>query len=81
MREPEISQEGRTAGAFPERLRKLRERRRISRRTLGECCGLSKDVIRKYEEGEREPKASSLAEIADFFEVSADYLLGRQNFM
>lgn len=53
----------------------------MSRAALGECCGLSKDIIRKYETSEREPLASSLAEIADFFEVSTDYLLGRQDFM
>ena len=59
---------------FPVRLKKLRERRRI-------CCGMSKNVISQYERGDREPTASSLAQIADFFEVSTDYLLGRQNFL
>lgn len=53
----------------------------MSRLALGECCGLSKNIIGKYERGEQEPLASSLAEIADFFEVSTDYLLGRQDFM
>ena len=66
---------------FPERLRRLRERRRMSRKALGECCGLSKNIIGQYERGEREPMASSLTAIADFFEVSVDYLIGRQNFM
>lgn len=48
----------------------------MSRGALGECCGLSKSMIGKYERGEREPLASSLLKIADFFEVSVDYLLG-----
>lgn len=69
------------ASVFPDRLRKLRERRRMSRMALGGCCGLSKNIIGQYERGEREPMASSLAEIADFFEVSTDYLIGRQDFM
>lgn len=70
-----------TASAFPDRLRKLRERKRMSRAALGECCGMSKNVIGQYERGEREPMASSLVKMADFFEVSTDYLVGRQNFM
>lgn len=53
----------------------------MSRMALGECCGLSKNIIGQYERGEREPMASSLVEIADFFEVSTDYLIGRQDFM
>lgn len=63
---------------FPQRLRRLRERDRMDRKKLGECCGLSKSVISKYERGEREPSASSLEKIADFFDVSTDYLLGRE---
>lgn len=66
---------------FPARLRRLRERRRMSRQALGECCGLSKDIIRKYEQGEREPTATSLIAIADYFEIPIDYLVGRQNFL
>ena len=45
---------------FPKRLRALRERRQIKRRVLAELCGLSQHMIRRYEEGEMEPKASSL---------------------
>lgn len=66
-----------TRCAFPENLKQMRERRRMSRTALSECCGLSKNIISRYERGEREPSASSLIKIADFFEVSTDYLLGR----
>lgn len=65
---------------FPERLRRLRERRRMSRQALGELCGLSKDIIRKYERGDRKPSIETLERLADYFEVSTDYLLGRKNF-
>ena len=65
---------------FPRRLRRLRERRRMNRKALGECCGLSKNIIGQYERGEREPMASSLVKLADFFDVSVDELLGRENF-
>lgn len=63
---------------FPARLRRLREQRRMNRKALGECCGLSKNIIGKYEQGERKPSVDVLIILADFFDVSTDYLLGRQ---
>lgn len=63
---------------FPGRLRKLREREQLDRKRLGELCGLSKNIIGRYERGECEPSASSLEKIADFFGVTTDYLLGRE---
>ena len=62
---------------FPIRLRLLRERQRMNRTALGECCGLSKNMIGMYENGKKEPSIRVLMKIADFFEVSTDYLLGR----
>lgn len=61
---------------FAIRLQTLRERQRISRRVLGELVGMSKNAISRYERGEVEPKATALVLLADFFEVSVDYLLG-----
>ena len=66
---------------FSVRLRKLRERRGMSRRALAECCGISKNMISRYERGGRVPDINVATEIADFFEVSLDYLCGRQNFL
>lgn len=66
---------------FPGRLRRLRERRRMNRKAMSECCGLSKNIIGMYERGEKEPSLKTLIKIADFFEVSTDYLLGRKNFL
>lgn len=63
--------------AFQKRLREMRERRRISRRVLSELCGLNPDAVRRYERGEAEPTLSSLILLADYFEVSLDYLTGR----
>lgn len=59
------------------RIRFLREKKRISRRTLGELCGLSKNMVGLYERGEKMPSVEALVDLADFFEVSTDYLLGR----
>lgn len=66
---------------FTQRLRRLRERKRISRRVLSELCGLSKNMVSMYENGEAEPTASVIKELAECFGVSADYLLGlKENF-
>lgn len=62
---------------FRERLQWLREKKRISRIVLSELCGLHPDAIRRYERGENKPDMESLIAIADFFEVSVDYLIGR----
>jgi len=64
--------------SFPERLQSMRKRRRISKSVMSELCGLSKSMISKYERGEREPKMETLVALADFFECSIDYLVGRK---
>ena len=65
--------------AFPQRLARLRRRYRISRLRLSELCGLNTDAIRRYEIG-TPPSVKSLIAIADYFEVSTDYLLGRDGY-
>ena len=60
-----------------ERLKALRRKERKSRQVLSELCGLSPDAIRRYETEEATPSIQSLELIADYFEVSTDYLLER----
>ena len=62
---------------FAKRLQWLRERKGISRRVLSELCGLGSSQIARYERGEQNPNATSLVALADFFDVSVDYLLCR----
>lgn len=64
--------------SFAQRLQYMRERRGISRRVLSELCGLSKNVIARYERGEQQPTLASLVALADFFECEIDYLLCRK---
>lgn len=63
---------------FPERLKKLRERRRMNRKALGELCGMSKSAISRYENGERIPDINTAMKIADVFDVTMDFLCGRE---
>lgn len=62
---------------FRQRLQNLREKKRISRKVLSELCGLNSDAVRRYERGEAEPTLKSLVAIAEYFEVSVDYLVGK----
>ena len=63
---------------FPKKLQVLREKRRLSRHTLSELCGLSRNVIGMYERGEKAPSVDALVSLSDYFGVSVDYLLGRE---
>ena len=62
---------------FSERLQILRQRSKKSRRVTSELCGLSVDAIRRYENGEIKPSYDALLAIAEYFDVSLDYLTGR----
>lgn len=65
---------------FPARLRKVRKKRRINGQALSERCGLSKNMVERYEKGERKPSIDTLVLLCDELEVSADYILGRKNY-
>ena len=58
------------------RLRRLREQKKMKRRVASELCGLSKNMMKRYENGEVEPRASALILLADLYNVSVDYILG-----
>lgn len=62
---------------FPERLREVRTERRILQRDLERALNLQPGVVSQYERGRREPAFAMLLAFAEFFEISADYLLGR----
>lgn len=47
-------------------------------RVMADFCELSKSTLWRYENGEAEPSTSDIVRLADFFEVSTDYLLGKK---
>lgn len=63
---------------FPKRLRKLRERNQMDRKRLSELCGISKNMIGRYERGERVPNIHTARRIANFFGVTMDYMCGNE---
>lgn len=62
---------------FPRHLRELRQKRRISQRMLSELCGFSKNMIGRYEAGERLPSIDTAALLAGVLDTSMDWLCGR----
>ncbi|GEK34856.1 helix-turn-helix domain-containing protein [Kurthia sibirica] len=65
---------------FGSRLRKLRKQKTPhSMKEFGKIFGLSESAIGMYERDEREPDFKTLNEMAEYLEVSTDYLLGRSD--
>jgi transcriptional regulator with XRE-family HTH domain len=62
---------------FGPRLRELREEANLTVEQLAEKLGVVKQTISKYENNQREPKYEYLLKLAEIFNVSVDYLLGR----
>lgn len=59
------------------RLKELRKKRKISQLKLAMDLQLNQNTISRYETGVREADYSTLIKIADYFDVSIDYLLER----
>ena len=60
------------------RLRDLREDRDLTQETIGKLLGTTHQQYYKYEKGIQEIPAHHLITLADFYQVSVDYLLGRE---
>lgn len=61
---------------FGDRLRQLRQEKDMYQKDLAKVIGVSESAISAYEKGIREPQYSKLKELADYFSVSVDYLIG-----
>lgn len=59
------------------RLKELRKKKGISQLRLATDLNTTQNTISRYETGEREPGVDELIKIADYFNVSVDYLIGR----
>lgn len=62
-----------------ERIKELRQEKNLSQSMLAQKIGVSQKAIDYWERGINEPKATYIVRLADFFDVSTDYLLGREN--
>ena len=59
-----------------DRLDELKVSRNLLQKQVAEGAGIPLRTYQRYENGEREPSASTLVALSDFFNVSIDYLLG-----
>ena len=64
---------------FSTRLRELRKSKNVNQTTLGNDVGVTLKQIQRYEHGLNEPTLSVLIALADYFNVSLDYLCGRSD--
>ncbi|MCI8514381.1 MAG: helix-turn-helix transcriptional regulator [Lachnospiraceae bacterium] len=62
---------------FAQRIRYLRQCRNYRQKEIALLLGLSRSAYTLYETGRRDPSLETLLRLADLYDVSTDYLLGR----
>ena len=66
--------------SFGSRLRKLRKENKLNQKELAKQFNTSKTAISNYERNYRKPDIDKVIKMADFFDVSVDYMLDRTNY-
>jgi HTH-type transcriptional regulator, competence development regulator len=56
----------------------LRREKKLRQEDIAKILGIARTTYAMYEQGNREPDFDTLNKMADYFEVSVDYLLGRE---
>lgn len=64
---------------YGKRLKELREERGISMMALAKAIGVSDTAVCKWENQDSEPKLSYIIKLADYFNCTADFLIGRSD--
>lgn len=62
--------------SFPSKLKKARHNTGLTQRDVAKELNISQSVLARYETGKLEPNIETLGLLADFYDVSADWLLG-----
>ena len=62
-----------------QRIRDLREDHDLTQKQIAQMLGMSQTGYSKYETGENDIPTQILIKLADFYQTSIDYLLGRTN--
>lgn len=65
---------------FQKRLIEQRKLYKITQRQLANYLQIAQPSYIRYENGSSEPSLETLVKIADYFDVSVDYLLGRKEY-
>ncbi len=64
---------------FGEHLKNLRKSKELTQKQVASILGISERGFQRYELNERKPTYEILVSLADFFDVSLDYLVGRSD--
>lgn len=64
---------------FSERIRELRQEKGMKQREMADILGVKLRSYQNYEGGDRRPDYEGLVALADYFDVTTDYLLGRSD--
>lgn len=64
---------------FGERLKELRTRENLTQKQVADYLGIATNAYQNYEYNKREMNITTLSNLADYFNVSVDYLIGRSN--
>jgi len=65
---------------FAQRLKQLRADKAINQIQLAQEMGVTQGTVGKWETGKRVPDTQMLIQLADFFDVTLDYLFGRKDY-
>ena len=74
-----VELEGLIIKEFADRLKELRTERGLTQTKLAIAIGVNKSLIAKYELWTSRPRLNTICRLADYFDVSVDYLLGITN--
>lgn len=64
---------------FAERLRELRREKKVTQSKMADFLGIKLRSYQNYEGGSLRPDYEGLVALADYFDVTTDYLLGRSD--
>lgn len=65
--------------SFSDRLKELRTMHNLTQKEVADSVGMAPMAYQRYEYGTREPAYQKLIALADYFDVSLDYLVGRSD--
>lgn len=63
------------------KIKEIRKQKGLTQKQLGDLCGMADSAIRRYENGNANPKIETLKKIASALEVSLDSLLPFEEYM
>jgi len=64
---------------FGERLKSLRKEKGTTAKQIADFLDVTRSAYSNYEQGIRFPDYNILKRLCDYFDVSADYMIGREN--